>query len=126
MSKFDFSTIDTKKAASFPQVRAISFRFATSKFKSVSKTGKPDAKLAAQIRGVIYSVHKDEPLTHGEVQKMFNMDTLPKKYRDAYDPDFKKTESKEKAPDLASFSKEQLRSMLSALEETDSEGFEPS
>lgn len=83
-SNFDFSSIDPKKPASYGQIKGIGARFSGEGFKAVEKADWPQAiRILACIKE--YHTRKNTTLTHGEVQKIREMNILPKKYRDMFD-----------------------------------------
>ena len=94
---FDYSSIDSKKAASFNQIKAIAVRFSGKGFKALKDSEKPDWNMQRSIVGILWNIQKlaadptvkdSKPaITHGEVQKLFKADKLPAKYSDLYDAD---------------------------------------
>jgi hypothetical protein len=103
MSKFDFSTIDPAKKASFKQILGVSSRFSGPDFKVPGVNDKKDYAQGRRIMACILEYHNNvikKDITHGEIQSLFKAEALPACYVTLYDANKKKAPSAPSAPSV--------------------------
>jgi hypothetical protein len=85
-----FANIDPNQPATYKQITGVAILFSSEGFKALGPKAKPNYRLMPQIRGTIYGCHKETPITHSDIQTLRQMKRLPKRYRDAFNPNYVK------------------------------------
>jgi len=89
-ANFDYSSLEADREATYRQKLGIGNLFSGKGFKCLQEGEKPDWAQGRRIAAMITDYHANiskDTLTHGRVQEIRALKSLPKVYKDLYDKD---------------------------------------